>query len=134
MTAKSAQYPETAGKQIIEIVPKANLMRPLKNRLNNIDISKISDIVTIALPPIQDLEYFLDPTAFKVRYALSQDNSPKVRKMQEMLEELIVFGADTFPRYKRLRLTNIWFVQSILTGWGPLSRGVFGDFIFHGAL
>ena len=102
--------------------------------MNNINIAKIEDIVTAALPPIQDFEYFLDPTAFKVRYALSRDNAPKVRKMQELLEELIVFGADTFPRYKRLRLTNIWFVLSILTGWGPTSRGVFGDYIFHGAL
>lgn len=81
MTAKSAQYPETSGKLIIEIIPKANLAFPMKNRLNNINIAKIEDIVTAALPPIQDFEYFMDPTAFKVRYALSRDNAPKVRKM-----------------------------------------------------
>ena len=86
------------------------------------------------MPPIQDFEYLMDPTAFKIRWNLSNNNGALVKKMIQMLEELLVLGADTFPRYDRLQLTNIWFVLSILTGWGPLSRGVYGDFIFHGAI
>lgn len=134
MTAKSAQFPEHAGKLFVEIIPKANLMLDFPNKLNIINTQAIEAIVNASLPPVTDIEYFLDPTAFKVRFALSQDNAPRVKKLIQILESLIVFGADTFPRYKRLSLTNVWFVLSIITGWGPTSRGVFGDFIFHGPI
>ena len=134
MTAKSMQYAETAGKIFIEIVPKANLALPLPNMLSNINTSAILNMVSAAMPPIQDVEYFLDPTIFKVRYAVSHLNTPGIKKFIQMLESLIVLGADTFPRYSRLKLSNVWFVISILTGWGMLSRGVYGDFIFHGPI
>ena len=134
MTAKSMQYAETAGKIFIEIVPKANLALPLPNMLSNINTSAILNMVRAAMPPIQDVEYFLDPTIFKVRYAVSHLNTPGIKKFIQMLESLIVLGADTFPRYSRLKLSNVWFVISILTGWGMLSRGVYGDFIFHGPI
>lgn len=134
MTAKSAQFPEHAGKLFVEIIPKANLALDFPNKMNIINTQAIEAITKASLPPVTDIEYFMDPTAFKVRFALSQDNAPRVKKMIQMLEALIVFGADTFPRYKRLSLANVWFVISILTGWGPTSRGVFGDFIFHGPI
>lgn len=134
MTAKSAQYAQTSGKLFIEIEPMANIALPLKNMLNNINTEAIEAVIQGALPPIQDFEYLMDPTAFKIRWNLSNNNGALVKKMIQMLEELLVLGADTFPRYDRLKLTNIWFVLSILTGWGPLSRGVYGDFIFHGAI
>ena len=107
---------------------------PIKNWLNNMNYEAIEKIVNVSLPPIQDFEYFMDPTAFKIRYALSQSNGPRVKKLCQMLEGLLVMAVDTFPRYDRLKLTNIWFVLAILTGWGPLSRGVYGDFIFHGPI
>ena len=125
--------PEHTGKLIIEITPNENIIYPkgLRNRMNNINTKAIEAITNAALPPIKEYEYFIDPTAFKLRYALSQDNTKRLRKMNQILESLVVFGADTFPRYKRLNLKNIWFVLSIFTGWGPMSRTVFGDFIIH---
>lgn len=134
MTAKSAQNPLTAGRLFVEIIPKTNIALMSPNWTNIMDYEKIESIIRAAFPPIQDVEYFLDPTAFKVRYLLSSENVPRIKKMFQMLEGIVVQGADTFPRYKRLSLKNIWFVLSILTGWGPISRSVFGDFIFHGPL
>lgn len=133
-TAKSEQYPAYTGKLFIEIIPKANLFLDFPNKLNIINYEKIESIVRKIFPPIQDVEYFLDPTAFQVRYLLSADNAPRVKKLIQSLEGLIVFGADTFPRWKRLKLSNVWFVLSILTGWGPTSKGVFGDYVIHGAV
>ena len=134
MTAKSMQQAMTAGKLIIEIVPKVNMALPMQNMMNNMNYTAIEQIVRKALPPITELEYFLEPTAFKVRWALSNNNAPLVKKMFQILEGLLVMGADTFPRYNRLKLSNVWFVLSILTGWGLQSRGVYGDFIFHGPI
>lgn len=134
MTAKSMQQALTAGKLIIEIVPKVNMALPMQNMMNNMNYTAIEQIVRKALPPITELEYFLEPTAFKVRWALSNNNAPLVKKMFQILEGLLVMGADTFPRYNRLKLSNVWFVLSILTGWGLQSRGVYGDFIFHGPI
>ena len=135
LTAKSVQYSETAGKIFVINEPKINSIMPMKSMMNVIDIEKIEALIKAALPPIQEFEYFLDPTAFKVSYALSSDNAPKVKKMIQMLEEFITLClGECFPRYKNLRLTRIFFVLAILTGWGPLTRGIFGDFIFHGTI
>ena len=103
--------------------------------INTIDVSKIQKIIDKVLPPIHDVEYFLDPTAFKVRYAFSKDNAPKVKMMIDLLEYIIVqCPGECFPRYKNLKLTRVFFVLAILTGWGPVSRKIFGDFIFHGTV
>jgi hypothetical protein len=91
-------------------------------------------MVKKALPPIQEVEYFMDPDVFKLRYQLSQDNGPRVKKAWEILENLMKFSAECFPRYKNLKLSNPWYVIAILTGWSPISRQVFGDFIFHGSV
>lgn len=134
LTAKSIQHPLTAGKLCINIVPKANLALPIPNIMNNINYEAIDAICMAALPPIIEAEYFMDPTYFKVRWSLSQSNVPRLKKLHELLEGLVVLGADTYPRYSRLKLSNVWFVIAILTGWGIQSRGVYGDFIFHGAI
>lgn len=134
LTAKSVQQPMYASKLLIEVVPELNKALPIQNMMNNIDYEKIESILQKALPPLMEFEYFYNPDAFKVRYALSSENIPTVKKMQQFLEALCVMGCDSFPRYKRLKLTNVWFVLAILTGWGPVSQKVFGDFIFHGPM
>lgn len=134
LTAKSMQQPTYSGKLLIEIVPQLNKLLPIQNMMNNINYTGIEAILKAAMPPIQDFEYFLDPALFKIRYAFSAENIPTVKKMQQFLESLVVMGCDSFPRYKRLKLTNVWFVLAILTGWGPVSQKVFGDFIFHGPM
>lgn len=134
LTAKSVQQPMYSGKLLIEVVPQLNKLLPIQNMMNNINYVGIEAILKAALPPIQDFEYFLDPKLFKVRYAFSAENIPTAKKMQQFLEALCVMGCDSFPRYKRLKLTNVWFVLAILTGWGPVSQKVFGDFIFHGPM
>ena len=134
MTAKSMQVGQYAGKMIIPIEPQANIALSMKSAMNCIPYEKIDEIVKKALPPIQEVEYFMPPELFKVRFALSQDNGPRVKKAWEILEALMKFSAECFPRYKDLKLSNPWFVLAILTGWGPVSQKVFGDFIFHGSI
>ena len=99
-----------------------------------IDFDKIGNIVDKAMPPIQEFEYFMPPEAFKIRFQLSKDNGPRVKKLWESLEALMVLGADPMPRYKDLRLTYPSFVIAILTAWAPKSRECYGDFIFHGSI
>lgn len=133
LTAKSVQYPMYSSDICIPTIPTMNKALP-KWCGSMIDFDKIGDIVDKALPPIQEFEYFMDPAAFKIRFQLSKDNGPRVKKMWEMLEGLMVLGADVMPQYKNLRLSYPAFVLAILSpgGWGPVSRCIFGDFIFHG--
>jgi hypothetical protein len=134
MTAKSVQVGQYAGKLIIPIEPTANMALPLKSAMNCIPYEKIDALVKKALPPIQEMEYFMPPELFKVRWQLSHENGARVKKAWEMLEAIMKFSAECFPRYKDLKLSNPWFVLAILTGWGPVSRQVYGDFIFHGPM
>lgn len=133
LTAKSIQHPRHSSEICIPVIPEVNKALP-KVSGNMIDYNKIDAIVKKALPPIQEFEYFIDPAAFKVRYALSQDNGVRVKKMWEMLEALLKMGAEILPRYRDLKLTNPWYVIAILTSWAPLSRECYGDFIFHGSV
>ena len=119
---------------LIPIVPEVNKVLPVQTAMNCIPYEKIDAMVKKALPPIQEVEYFMDPDVFKLRYQLSQDNGPRVKKAWEILENLMKFSAECFPRYKNLKLSNPWYVIAILTGWGPVSRQVYGDFIFHGSV
>jgi len=57
-----------------------------------------------------------------------------IQSLLEKLSSLIVLGGDFLPSYKNLKLTNIWFIIAILTCWGPWTRAIFGDFIFHGMI
>ena len=134
LTAKSVQYPKYGPTQIcIPVIPEANKALP-KLSGNMIDYEKIDAMVKKIMPPIQEFEYFIDPAAFKIRYALSQDNGIRVKKAWEMLEAIMKMGAEILPRYKDLKLTNPFYVLAILTSWGPQSREVYGDFIFHAAM
>jgi hypothetical protein len=51
-----------------------------------------------------------------------------------MLETIMVIGGDFLPEYDNLKLTNIWFIVAILTCWGPWTKAIYGDFIYHGWL
>ena len=103
-----------------------------KSALQNVDFQKINQIIRKAFPPITAPEYLMDPDLFDIRLALSDQNSPAIEKLVRLLEATIVIGGDFLPAYERLNLTNIWFVAAILTTWGPTTRSIYGDFIFHG--
>lgn len=105
-----------------------------KSALQNVDFEKINKIIRKVFLPIQTVEYLMDPDLFDVRLALSDQNAPKIEKLVRLLEKTIVIGGDFVPTYENLNLTNIWFDIAILTCWGPWTRSIFGDFIFHGAL
>lgn len=105
-----------------------------KSALSNVDFKKINKIVRAVFRPISEVEYLMDPDLFDVRLALSDQNAPMIQSLLEKLSTLIVLGGDFIPSYKNLKLTNIWFIIAILTCWGPWTRAIFGDFIFHGML
>lgn len=135
LSAKSFQFPLTAGKIFINNEPTVNMAFPLSAIINVIDTEKIQMLIRKALPDIQPVEYFMDPTAFKIRWALSPENCGMVKKILQMLELITVrVPAECFPRYKNLSLIRPFFVLAIFTGWGPLTRNIFGDFIFHAVL
>ena len=133
LTAKSIQHPAHASEICIPLVPEVNKALP-KWGGTMIDFDKIGNVVDKAMPPIQEFEYFLPPEAFKIRYQLSRENGPRIKKMWESLEALMVLGADVMPPYKLLKLSYIPFVLAILTAWSPKSRECYGDFIFHGSV
>ena len=135
MTAKSMQHPMTAGQILIEIKPTPLAGLPIPPS-NVIDYNKIDAIVKKALPPIQEFEYFMDPALFKVRFNLSENNGQRLKKMYEMLEQMLKCSVELLPKYRDLKLTNIWFVLACISpnGWCELGRAAYGDFIFHGAL
>lgn len=105
-----------------------------KSALSNVDFKKINKIIRAVFRPISEVEYLMDPDLFDVRLALSDQNAPMIQSLLEKLSTLIVLGGDFIPSYKNLKLTNIWFIIAILTCWGPWTRAIFGDFIFHGML
>lgn len=105
-----------------------------KSALSNVDIKKINKIIRAVFRPISEVEYLMDPDLFDVRLALSDQNAPMIQSLLEKLSKLIVLGGDFIPSYKNLKLTNIWFIIAILTCWGPWTRAIFGDFIFHGMI
>ena len=103
-----------------------------KSALQNVDFEKINAVIRKVFRPITPPEYLMDPDLFDVRLAISDQNAPAIQKLIRMLEFVMVFGGDFIPTYDRLSLTNIWFVIAILTCWGPWTRSIYGDFIFHG--
>lgn len=105
-----------------------------KSALQNVDFKKINKIIRKVFLPITTPEYLMDPDLFDVRLALSDQNAPAIQKLTKILEYTIVIGGDFIPSYERLSLINIWFVVAILTCWGPWTRAIYGDFIFHAAL
>lgn len=100
--------------------------------LQNVDQKKLMNIIRAVFRPINEIEYLMDPELFDIRLALSDQNIPAIQKMCRLMEMLVVIGGDFLPAYKNLSLINIWFVVAILTCWGPTTRSIFGDFIFHG--
>ena len=103
-----------------------------KSALQNVDFEKINAVIRKVFRPITPPEYLMDPDLFDVRLAISDQNAPAIQKLIRTLESVMVFGGDFIPTYDRLSLTNIWFVIAILTCWGPWTRSIYGDFIFHG--
>lgn len=102
--------------------------------LQNVDQKKLMKIIRAVFRPINEVEYLMDPELFDIRLALSDQNVPAIQKMIRLMEMLVVIGGDFLPAYKNLSLINIWFVVAILTCWGPTTRSIFGDFIFHGPI
>ena len=102
--------------------------------LQNIDKKKIDKIIRSIFKPINPVEYLMDPELFDIRLALSDQNVPAIEKLYKLLEMSVVIGGDFLPTYKNLKLTNIWFVIAILMCWGPTTRQIYGDFIFHSPL
>jgi hypothetical protein len=52
-----------------------------------------------------------------------------VKKFYETLEPLLVLGLDYMPRYKNLKLSNIWYVLAVMDGWSIHGRYEFGSII-----
>lgn len=102
-----------------------------KSALQNVDFEKINKIIRKIFRPITTPEYLMDPDLFDVRLALSDQNAPAIQKLIKLLELTTVIGGDFIPSYERLSLINVWFVIAILTCWGPTTRSIYGDFIFH---
>ena len=102
-----------------------------KSALKNTDMKKITRAIRKVFKPIQTPEYLMDPDLFDVRLALSDQNQGAIQKLMHILQYTMVLGGDFIPEYDRLSLTNIWFIIAILTCWGPWTKSIFGDFIFH---
>ena len=129
-TVRSMMTPD-AGKLIIEL--PTHTMEGISTKIwptgmINSACEKIDEVVKKTFPPIQSVEYFMDPDLFDVRLALS-DQSDLVKKFYETLEPLLVLGLDYMPRYKRLKLSNIWFVLAVMDGWAKHGRYEFGSII-----
>lgn len=105
-----------------------------KSAIRNIDQKKIFKAIRKIFKNISTPEYLMDPDLFDVRLALSDQNSSAIQKLVRMLETIMVIGGDFLPEYDNLKLTNIWFIVAILTCWGPWTKAIYGDFIYHGWL
>ena len=102
-----------------------------KSALKNVDMKKINEAIRKVFKPIKTPEYLMDPDLFDVRLALSDQNSPSIQRLINYLQKTMVLGGDFLPEYKNLSLGNIWFVIAILTCWGPWTRAIYGDFLYH---
>lgn len=105
-----------------------------KSALQNVNFELINKAIRKIFRPITTPEYLMDPDLFDVRLALSDQNAPAIQKLVKLLEFTMVIGGDFIPTYERLSLINIWFVIAILTCWGPWTKSIFGDFIYHAML
>ena len=129
-TARSMMTPD-AGLLIIELPTHSTdgiLKKIWPTGMINSACEKIDNVVKKTFPPIQAVEYFMDPDLFDVRLALS-DQSDLVKKFYETLEPLLVLGLDYMPRYKNLKLSNIWYVLAVMDGWSIHGRYEFGSII-----
>lgn len=102
-----------------------------KSALKNIDMKKITTAIQKVFKPIKAEEYLMDPDLFDVRLALSDQNQRAIQELTETLSRTMVLGGDFIPDYDNLKLNNIWFIIAILTCWGPWTRAIYGDFIYH---
>lgn len=127
-TPRSMMNGDAMGQYIINL-PKGGLKLKLIPTMANIAMPQIDEFVKKTFPPIQSVEYFMDPALFDVRLALS-DQSDVVKKFMETLELFLVFGLDYLPRWKRLSIINPFFVLAILDGWGPHGRMEYGSIIY----
>ena len=76
----------------------------------------------------------MDPDLFDVRLALSDQNSGAIQDLVSKLQYTMVIGGDFIPEYEKLSLTNIWYIVAILKCWGPWTKAIFGDYIFHASI
>ena len=129
MTPRSMMNADSG--QLVINLPIPNLQTakaPFPSGLMNISMTAIDKIVQKVFPPIQSVEYFMDPDLFDVRYMLS-DQSDLPKKFIEALEALLTFGLDFIPRWKRLSIINPFFVCAILNGWAVHGQRAFGSIL-----
>lgn len=91
-----------------------------------IDIDKIIDMIKVTFPPIETAEYFYEPDIFDARLVLSDQNYKAIMKALKPLLYLLTLGSEPLPRYKNLKISNIWYLLFLLGGWGPASKQCFG--------
>lgn len=108
-----------------------NLTPGIKSVLQNVDYKKIHDIIHEIFPPLKETDYNMDPELFKSRLAFSIENAPAIQGLIKKMENMIVIGGDFIPTYDKLNLNNIWFIIAILTCWGPWTKSIYGDYIYH---
>lgn len=98
--------------------------------LDVLNADMIESVIDVGFPPIQDWEYCMDPTAFKIRQALSDQNAKGIYDLVSMMEILLYTGAMALPKYSMLKMSNAWWLIFLLTGWAPSSLVCFGDPIY----
>lgn len=91
-----------------------------------LNLDTIESVIDIGFPPIKDLEYLMDPAAFKIRQAFSDQNAKGIYDLVSMMEIMLYTGAEPLPKYSKLKMSNPFFVIFLLTGWAPASIVCFG--------
>lgn len=112
-------------------VPKSAMLSdlvPLAGGLTGQYVEQIQKTIQGLFPPILPPEYLMPPEAFEYRLIFS-NQSDLVMTIARMLQEYLKAGPEYMPRYKDLKLTNIFFLAGLLLGWGPTGRLMFGSFI-----
>lgn len=79
------------------------------SNLHNVIESGLSDMINAAFPPLTNEEWFLAPTAFKVRALLSDQNGKAIKKILNVMDFIMCPGGCYLPKYKYLTLINPWF-------------------------
>lgn len=94
--------------------------------LNFVNVDAIMELIKLTFPPIQAVEFFLEPEEFELRLILSDQNYKAILAAIEPLLRILTFGAEALPKYEKLSFTNINFLLYLLTSWGPTTKMTFG--------
>lgn len=86
----------------------------------------VVNMVRNAFPPMTEDDYFLAPSAFQARKALSNYNVDAIKKMIKPLLSLLRTATESLPKYENLKVTNVWWLMFLLLTWGPEGQKHFG--------